>query len=53
MAAISNNGYALKYASKDLKSDKEVAIAAVSNNGSVLEYITSPKEIPSQKGEHY
>jgi len=38
MAAVTQNGWALKYASDDLKADKEVVMAAVTQNGSTLDY---------------
>ena len=37
IAAVSNDGNALEYASNTLKADKEVVLAAVSNNGNALE----------------
>ncbi|MGC6368003.1 MAG: DUF4116 domain-containing protein [Candidatus Marinamargulisbacteria bacterium] len=38
LAAVSNHGEALEYASVDLKKDKEIVLAAVSNHGEALEY---------------
>jgi len=38
MAAVTHDGYLLKYAPDDLKNDKEVVLAAVSNYGPALTY---------------
>ena len=38
MAAVSNYGYALKYASDKLRGDYDVVFAAVKNNGLALQY---------------
>ena len=38
LAAVSNNGLALKYADDTLKADREVVLAAVSNDGWALQY---------------
>jgi hypothetical protein len=38
LAAILQDGYALKSMSNELKNNKEVVLAAVSNDGSALEY---------------
>ena len=47
--AVKENGWALKYADKSLKSDKEIVLAAVKENGYVLKYadksLKSDKEI--------
>ena len=39
LAAVSKNGLALKYASAELKKDREVVLAAVEQNGMALEYV--------------
>ena len=38
MAAVQQDGYALEYASDDLKNDKDVVMAAVQQNGFALHY---------------
>ncbi len=39
--AVKNYGGALKYASNDLKRDKEVVLAAVQNDGWALVYVSN------------
>ena len=36
LAAVAQNGHALKYASAELKNDKEVVLAAVAQDGVAL-----------------
>jgi hypothetical protein len=36
LEAVKQNGYSLKYASKELKNDKEVVLEAVKQNGDSL-----------------
>ena len=38
MAAVSQNGLALEYATDEMKNDKDVVLAAVQNYGRALEY---------------
>ena len=38
LAAVTRNGFALKYASETLKDDRDVVLAAVAQNGFALEY---------------
>ena len=38
LAAVQQNGFALKYASEELKKDREIVLAAVRQNGYALEY---------------
>ena len=38
LEAVKNDGYALEYASEELKADTEIVLAAVKNNGMALEY---------------
>ena len=40
LEAVKNKAIILKYASKDLRNDKEVAIAAISQNKKSLSYIS-------------
>ena len=47
MTAVSNDGYALQYASKELMADKEVVLVAVSNNGNALQFAS--KELIADK----
>jgi len=39
LAAVQQNGSALQYANKKLKSDREVVLTAVGNDGQSLEYV--------------
>ena len=41
MAAAAKSGWALKYASEELKNDKEVVLAAVAQYGYALEYASN------------
>ena len=54
MAAVSQNGYALKQISDELKADKEVVMAAVSNNQFALKFasdkLQNDPEILALKG---
>ena len=47
LAAVSKNGYALKYASKELQNNKEIVLAAVTNYGPALQYAS--KELKNYK----
>ena len=38
LAAVQQNGRALKYASEELQADREVVLAAVQQNGEALTY---------------
>ncbi len=38
LAAVAQSGRALKYASEELKDDKEVVLAAVAQTGDALQY---------------
>ena len=38
LAAVQQNGRALKYASEELQADREVVLAAVQQNGDALTY---------------
>ena len=38
LAAVSKNGYALEYASEELKRDRNIVLAAISKDGRALEY---------------
>ena len=38
LAAVAQNGWALKYASKTLRGDRDVALVAVTQDGYALEY---------------
>ena len=40
MAAVSQNGYALQFATEELKGDREVVMTAVSQNGCALKFTT-------------
>ena len=38
LAAVKNNGYALRYASLELKNNEKIVLAAVSKHGLALQY---------------
>jgi len=38
LAAVKQNGYALKYVSKELKNDPEIVLAAIKENGATLKF---------------
>ena len=40
LAAVSENGYVLPYATEELKGDREIVLAAVSSKGRALQYAT-------------
>ena len=40
LAAVSNNGYALEFATEELKGDREIVLAAVSKSGVALQFAT-------------
>ena len=40
LAAVSNDVYALQYATEELKGDREIVLAALSKNGRALQYAT-------------
>ena len=44
LAAVQQNGFALKYASEELKKDREIVLAAVRQNGYALEYASELKK---------
>ena len=48
MAAVSNDGYALEYASEALKADREVVMAAIENIGYALQYASEELRSDSQ-----
>ena len=41
LAAVAENGHALKHASAELRGDKEVVLAAIAKNGDVLDYASA------------
>ena len=41
LAAVTQNGNALQYASDELKNDKDVVLAAVTQNGNALGYASA------------
>ncbi|WP_064581203.1 DUF4116 domain-containing protein [Streptobacillus moniliformis] len=54
LEAVKNNGWALEYASKELKNDKEAVMAAVKQNGDALQFASERlrnNEINKTKGE--